>query len=223
MFIVLPIGFLGTAGCQQKMADQPSYKPLEPCDFFADGRSERPAVPGTVARGHLHADVALFSGRREGKKGTPLGAATPAVVQPQAEHAGSCETRQGPVRPVRRYVPFSDDRTGPRTWIPSFHDLLCRVSRSLGHGAGQDRRARLYGASVVPYRATAKRARGLFVCRDQRRLRVDALLRRPNPRARPVGHCGLSSGAAGQPAFSRSEAHGRDAPRDDSGTVPIFV
>ena len=74
MFIALAIGFLGTAGCQQKMADQPSYKPLEASDFFADGRSERPAVAGTVARGHLHTDVALFTGRREGMKGTPLGA-----------------------------------------------------------------------------------------------------------------------------------------------------
>ncbi len=72
-----------TAGCQQKMAEQPSYRPMEPCDFFADGRSERPAVPGTVARGHLHTDVALFTGRREGTKGVPLGKASAAVVQPK--------------------------------------------------------------------------------------------------------------------------------------------
>ncbi len=72
------------AGCQQKMADQPSYKPLEPCDFFADGRSERPAVAGTVARGHLRTDVALFTGRLPGTKGAPLGKASAAVVQPKA-------------------------------------------------------------------------------------------------------------------------------------------
>jgi mono/diheme cytochrome c family protein len=85
MLIALPIGGLLSAGCQQQMADQPSYKPLQPCDFFADGCSERPAVPGTVARGHLHADVALFTGRREGVSSTPLGAATPAVVQPKPD------------------------------------------------------------------------------------------------------------------------------------------
>ena len=79
----LPIGFLSAAGCQQEMADQPSYRPLQPCDFFADGRSERPAVPGTVARGHLHTDVALFTGRRVGKDGMPLGSATPTVIQPK--------------------------------------------------------------------------------------------------------------------------------------------
>ena len=64
------------------MAEQPSYKPDQPCDFFADGRSERPAVPGTVARGHLHTDVALFTGRRVGKDGVPLGSASPSVIQP---------------------------------------------------------------------------------------------------------------------------------------------
>ena len=36
------------AGCQQKMASQPSYRPLQPSDFFDDGRSARPLVPGTV-------------------------------------------------------------------------------------------------------------------------------------------------------------------------------
>src|SRR5438270_811753 len=52
------------AGCQQKMAVQPSYKPLDPSGFFADGRSARPPVPGTVARGHLHTDTAFYTGRR---------------------------------------------------------------------------------------------------------------------------------------------------------------
>jgi hypothetical protein len=70
------------SGCQQKMADQPSFKNLEPNKFFADGRSERPAVAGTVPRGHLDADVALFTGRRTGKNGEPLGAAMPATIQP---------------------------------------------------------------------------------------------------------------------------------------------
>src|SRR5690242_15728611 len=57
------------AGCQQKMADQPSYQPLEPSDFFVDGRSARPLVPGTVARGQLRTDRALFTGRKSGRTG----------------------------------------------------------------------------------------------------------------------------------------------------------
>ena len=38
------------AGCQQKMADQPAYRPLEPSTFFADGQSARPLPRGVVAR-----------------------------------------------------------------------------------------------------------------------------------------------------------------------------
>jgi mono/diheme cytochrome c family protein len=53
------------AGCQQKMGDQPSYRPLQPSDFFIDGRSARPLIEGTVARGQLETDVGLFTGRRE--------------------------------------------------------------------------------------------------------------------------------------------------------------
>jgi len=46
------------------MAAQPSYKPLDPSSFFPDGRSARPLVAGTVARGHLRTDLHLYTGRR---------------------------------------------------------------------------------------------------------------------------------------------------------------
>jgi mono/diheme cytochrome c family protein len=38
------------AGCRQDMGQQPKYRPLEASTFFADGRSERQPVPGSVAR-----------------------------------------------------------------------------------------------------------------------------------------------------------------------------
>jgi hypothetical protein len=40
--------FLG--GCRQDMGQQPKYRPLEASEFFADGRSAREPVRGTVAR-----------------------------------------------------------------------------------------------------------------------------------------------------------------------------
>ena len=48
-------------GCslKQDMALQPKNRPLSPSDFFTDGRSERPLVENTVARGSV-ADDALF-------------------------------------------------------------------------------------------------------------------------------------------------------------------
>ncbi len=47
------------AGCEylrQDMANQPKNRPLTPSSFFADGRSERPLVENTVARGSLAND-----------------------------------------------------------------------------------------------------------------------------------------------------------------------
>jgi mono/diheme cytochrome c family protein len=58
------------AGCRQDMQDQPKYIPLRPSGFFTDGRSERPLIEGTVPRGHLNDDTALYTGK--GPDGKPL-------------------------------------------------------------------------------------------------------------------------------------------------------
>jgi mono/diheme cytochrome c family protein len=55
--------------CRQDMQDQPKYIPLRPSSFFADGRSERPLIAGTVARGHLDDDVLFYTGK--GPDGKP--------------------------------------------------------------------------------------------------------------------------------------------------------
>ena len=51
-----------TIGCRTDMHDQPRVKPLRRSDFFADGRSARPLVPGTVARGQLRDDPYFYTG-----------------------------------------------------------------------------------------------------------------------------------------------------------------
>jgi len=57
--VLLAVG----AACRQDMHDQPKYIPLRPSAFFGDGRSQRPLIEGTVARGHLEDDNAFFTGR----------------------------------------------------------------------------------------------------------------------------------------------------------------
>lgn len=57
------IALAAGVGCRQDMQDQPKYIPLRPSDFFGDGRSERPLIEGTVARGHLDDDAAYYTGR----------------------------------------------------------------------------------------------------------------------------------------------------------------
>jgi mono/diheme cytochrome c family protein len=50
------------AGCRQDMQDQPKMIPQRGSEMFADGRSARPQVEGTVARGQLHEDSYFYSG-----------------------------------------------------------------------------------------------------------------------------------------------------------------
>jgi mono/diheme cytochrome c family protein len=52
------------------MHDQPKYIPLRESTFFADQRSARPIVAGTVARGLLHEDTLLYTGKVNGADAT---------------------------------------------------------------------------------------------------------------------------------------------------------
>ncbi len=47
---VLVFVLVGLSGCRSEMYDQPRYEPYEATDFFDDGTSARPLVPGTVPR-----------------------------------------------------------------------------------------------------------------------------------------------------------------------------
>jgi mono/diheme cytochrome c family protein len=60
--LVLTLG-----ACRQKMADQPSYNPLENSNFFADGMSARPRIEGTVARGEISDNPFFDTGRVNGQ------------------------------------------------------------------------------------------------------------------------------------------------------------
>jgi hypothetical protein len=52
-------------GCTLNMREQPKFKPLEPSDFYADGRSARPLLENTVAQGQLRLDTQLYQGKNE--------------------------------------------------------------------------------------------------------------------------------------------------------------
>jgi mono/diheme cytochrome c family protein len=51
------------SACRIDMHMQPRQNPLSRSDFFADQRSERPPVEGTVARGQLHEDTYFYTGK----------------------------------------------------------------------------------------------------------------------------------------------------------------
>ncbi len=57
------------AGCRQDMHNQPKFYPQRSTSFFRDGRSARPQVENTVARGQLHEDAYYYSGVVSGANG----------------------------------------------------------------------------------------------------------------------------------------------------------
>jgi len=60
---VAAFAFFFSVGCRQDMHDQPKYIPMRDSTFFSDGRSARPIVAGTVARGQLRDDPLLYTGK----------------------------------------------------------------------------------------------------------------------------------------------------------------
>ncbi len=63
MFLLATVTLALTAGCREDMQNQPYQRPLVESDFYADKRSERPIIEGTVARGHLNADTYFYTGK----------------------------------------------------------------------------------------------------------------------------------------------------------------
>jgi hypothetical protein len=54
------------------MHDQPKFIPQRGTDFYTDGRSARPQVENTVARGQLHEDAYFYTGLQDGKEGNAM-------------------------------------------------------------------------------------------------------------------------------------------------------
>lgn len=60
------------AGCRQDMQNQPKFIPQRGTDFYTDGRSARPQVENTVARGQLRQDTYYYTGLVDGKEGNAM-------------------------------------------------------------------------------------------------------------------------------------------------------
>jgi mono/diheme cytochrome c family protein len=120
---VLAVVCLAAPGCRQDMHDQPRVKPLAASRFFADGRSARPPVPGTVARGadELRADDLLYTGKVNGAPGDayPYAITSSVLLRGQERYTIFCAPCHGATgagdgmivqRGFRRPVPLGDDR-----------------------------------------------------------------------------------------------------------------
>lgn len=117
---LFPVGglLLLGAGCQQKMAEQPYYKPYEASEFFADGRSARPLEPGTVHRGQSHDDSPIATGLTPEEWGRFYAkAAAPKPKDPQALPPTPIEDRENAIG-----APRVDPRVAgtPKVYVDEF-------------------------------------------------------------------------------------------------------
>ena len=65
IYCLLVTAFCLLAGCRYDMQDQPRYKAYKQSDFFADKRASRDLPDGTVPRGLLRENKALYTGKKE--------------------------------------------------------------------------------------------------------------------------------------------------------------
>jgi mono/diheme cytochrome c family protein len=65
--LLVAVVALGLGACRQDMHDAPRIEAFEANSFFADGRGSRTPPTGTVARGWLREDEALYTGRENGE------------------------------------------------------------------------------------------------------------------------------------------------------------
>jgi mono/diheme cytochrome c family protein len=123
------------SGCRLDMHVQPRQNPLSRSDFFADQRSERPPVEGTVARGQLHDDTYFYTG----KAGSTPGDYMPFPVTKEVLERGReryniycapCHSRVGdgngfiPSRGFARKPPSFHDPRLQKAQLGYFYDVM---------------------------------------------------------------------------------------------------
>src|SRR5882724_1484242 len=147
---VLALTFLTTA-CRIDMHIQPYYRPLAKSDFFADGRSARNPVDGTVARGDLREDSYLYTGKIGGNPGEymPFPVTPEVLVRGQNRFNVYCTPCHGRVGDGNGFIPTRGLKQPPSYHIERlrkvplayFFDVMTN-----GFGVMQD-----YSAQVAPH------------------------------------------------------------------------
>ena len=117
------------AGCRQDMHNQPKYIPQRGSAFYADGRSSRPQVEHTVARGQSNEADFFYTGLQNGKEvdALPFPVSMTVLARGQEQfniYCTACHSRVGNGAGMivqRGYKPAGN-----------FHDAK-RLAQPLGH------------------------------------------------------------------------------------------
>lgn len=90
---------LSGAGCRQRMADQPYFRPYEPTEMFPDGRSSRPLERGVVHRAQYLDSDPLVTGLTRGEWEKAYRYGTPASdVSPDAKGDAKATGKDAPAK-----------------------------------------------------------------------------------------------------------------------------
>jgi len=120
-----------TTGCElrQAMYNDGRVKPYEGTTVFADGRAARPAVEGTISRGHLRNDDAMFTGKVNGAEVTEF-----PIAVGRATLAGGHERVNIYCSVCHRNAGYGDGMVVQRGFKrpSSFHDAVIRA-KTIGH------------------------------------------------------------------------------------------
>ena len=113
------VAILGLTGCRQDMHNQPKFYPQRGTSFYADGRSVRPQVPGTIMRGQEDEGSYFRTGMVNGGEGDglPLPLTTELLERGQEKYnvyCTACHSRVGNGRgmiDMRGYFPAGNLHT----------------------------------------------------------------------------------------------------------------
>jgi mono/diheme cytochrome c family protein len=129
------------------MHDQPKYVPLRESPFFGDARSARPVLAGTVARGQLHDDALLATGKVNGADATMFPFPVDAKVMARGQerfniYCSPCHGRTGAgdgmvvQRGYRRPPSFHQDRLRDAP-VGHFFDVITNGFGAMPDAAAQ--------------------------------------------------------------------------------------
>jgi len=141
---------LAIAGCRQDMQNQPKMIPQRESSMFADGRSVRPQVEGTVARGQLDEDQYFYTGLIDGKEQNAMPYPVTLEVLERGQerfniYCTPCHSRVGNGDGMivqRGYKPAGNYHDAKRLAEPLSHYFFVMTN---GYGAMPD-----YSAEITP-------------------------------------------------------------------------
>jgi mono/diheme cytochrome c family protein len=124
-----------SSACRIDMHVQPRQNPLSRSDFFADQRSERPPVEGTVARGQLRDDTYFYTGKIGNNPGNlmPFPVTKEVLVRGRERYniyCAPCHSRLGdgngfiPSRGVARKPPSYHTERLQKAPLGYFYDVI---------------------------------------------------------------------------------------------------